>query len=216
MTEIILVSEGRMNRRIDVSGGESADMVLIVFPGISCDVKLDVNLNGEGAAANIYGAYICGDEEKVNIAIDMHHKLPHCNSRQLFKGIAGGHSKVDFYGKIIVACDAQKTEAYQENHNLLLTKNAKIYSEPQLEIYADDVKCSHGATNGSLDENELFYLRSRGIPYKEAQLLQQQAFAFAVLDKISTEELKDRMISLTEQRLRGEFSKCKNCCKNCC
>ena len=99
---------------------------------------------------------------------------------------------------------------------LLLSRDARAFAQPQLEIYADDVKCSHGATNGRLNEDELFYMRSRGIPLKEARVLQQLAFAYAVLDKISSPELKERMASLTERRLRGEFTDCKSCCRNCC
>ena len=162
MTEVIIVSDGQLIRDIEVQSGQRKDMVLLMFPGVSCDIRLDVRLTGEGAEANVYGAYVCGGDEKVKIAVDMHHDLPHCNSRQLFKGIAGGVSKVDFYGKIIVAQDAQRTEAYQENHNILLTDGAKVDTKPQLEIYADDVKCSHGATIGRLNEEEQFYMRSRG------------------------------------------------------
>ena len=164
------------------------DMVLLVYPGVSCDIRLDVTLAGEGAQANIYGAYVCGGEEKVKIAVDMHHDLPHCNSRQLFKGIAGGKSKVDFYGKIIVAQDAQRTEAYQENHNILLSDDAKVDTKPQLEIYADDVKCSHGATIGRLNEEEQFYMRSRGITLEDAKVLQMISFIAPVLEHIPEEE----------------------------
>ena len=160
------------------------DMVLLVMPGVSCDVKLDVKLAGEGAEANIYGAYVCGGDERVKISVDMHHDLPHCNSRQLFKGIAGGTSRVDFYGKIIVAQDAQRTEAYQENHNILLTYGAKVDTKPQLEIYADDVKCSHGATIGRLNEEEQFYMRSRGISLEDAKVLQMISFIAPVLENI--------------------------------
>ena len=130
MTEVIVVSGDALTRDIEVQSGQRKDMVLLVYPGVSCDVKLDVRLSGEGAEANIYGAYICGDDEKVKISVDMHHDLPHCCSRQLFKGIAGGTSKVDFYGKIIVAQDAQKTEAYQENHNILLSDDARVDTKP--------------------------------------------------------------------------------------
>ena len=160
------------------------NMVLLVMPGVSCDVKLDVRLAGEGAEANIYGAYVCGGEEKVKISVDMHHDLPHCNSRQLFKGIAGGTSRVDFYGKIIVAQDAQRTEAYQENHNILLSDGAKVDTKPQLEIYADDVKCSHGATIGRLNEEEQFYMRSRGITLEDAKVLQMISFIAPVLEQL--------------------------------
>ena len=188
MTEVIIVSDGQLVRNIEVQSGERKDMVLLVYPGVSCDVKLDVRLAGEGAEANIYGAYVCGGEEKVKIAVDMHHDLPHCNSRQLFKGIAGGTSKVDFYGKIIVAQDAQRTEAYQENHNLLLTDGAKVDTKPQLEIYADDVKCSHGATIGRLNEEEQFYMRSRGITLEDAKVLQMISFISPVLEIVPEDE----------------------------
>lgn len=171
-------------QHIVVERDATLDMVLLVYPGVSCDVKLDVKLAGEGAEANIYGAYVCGGEEKVKIAVDMHHDLPHCNSRQLFKGIAGGTSRVDFYGKIIVAQDAQRTEAYQENHNILLTDGAKVDTKPQLEIYADDVKCSHGATIGRLNEEEQFYMRSRGISLEDAKVLQMISFIAPVLENI--------------------------------
>ena len=188
MTEVIIVSDGQLVRNIEVQSGQRKDMVLLVYPGVSCDVKLDVRLAGEGAEANIYGAYVCGGEERVKIAVDMHHDLPHCNSRQLFKGIAGGTSKVDFYGKIIVAQDAQRTEAYQENHNLLLSDGAKVDTKPQLEIYADDVKCSHGATIGRLNEEEQFYMRSRGITLEDARVLQMISFIAPVFENIPEDE----------------------------
>ena len=184
MTEVIMVQDGQLMRRIEVQAGQRTDMVLLVMPGVSCDVKLDVRLSGEGAEANVYGAYVCGGEEKMKIAVDMYHDVPHCNSRQLFKGIAGGTSRVDFYGKIIVAQGAQRTEAYQENHNILLTDGAKVDTKPQLEIYADDVKCSHGATIGRLNEEEQFYMRSRGISLEDAKVLQMISFLAPVLENI--------------------------------
>ena len=177
---------GRENipQRIVLERDAKVDVVVIVMPGASCDIKLDVTLAGEGAEANIYGAYVCGSQERVKISVDMHHDLPHCNSRQLFKGIAGGTSRVDFYGKIIVAQDAQRTEAYQENHNILLTDGAKVDTKPQLEIYADDVKCSHGATIGRLNEEEQFYMRSRGITLEDAKVLQMISFIAPVLENL--------------------------------
>lgn len=184
MTEVIIISDGQFVRNIEVQPGQKTDLVLLVLPGISCDMRLDVTLAGEGAEANIYGAYVCGGKEKVSIALDMHHDFPHCNSRQMFKGIAGGSSRVDFYGKIIVAKDAQRTEAYQENHNILLSDDAKVDTKPQLEIYADDVKCSHGATIGRLNEEEQFYMRSRGISLKDAKVLQMISFIAPVLENI--------------------------------
>lgn len=202
MTEVIIVSDGQLVRNIDVQSGQRKDMVLLVYPGVSCDVKLDVRLAGEGAEANIYGAYVCGGEERVKIAVDMHHDLPHCNSRQLFKGIAGGTSKVDFYGKIIVAQDAQRTEAYQENHNLLLSDGAKVDTKPQLEIYADDVKCSHGATIGRLNEEEQFYMRSRGITLEDARVLQMISFIAPVLENIPEDE-REAVAAKFEEAVRS-------------
>ena len=202
MAEVIMVSEGQMVRSIEVPAGQKIDMVLLVMPGISCDIRLDVTLAGEGAEANVYGAYVCGGDEKVKIAVDMHHAMPHCNSRQLFKGIAGGVSNVDFYGKIIVAQDAQRTEAYQENHNILLSDGAKVDTKPQLEIYADDVKCSHGATIGRLNEDEQFYMRSRGISLEDARVLQMISFIAPVLENIPDESQRESIASEFEAQIR--------------
>ena len=189
-------------QQIVVEGDARVDVVVLVFPGVSADVKLDVHLVGEGAEANVYGAYVCGGEEKVKIAVDMYHDEPHCNSRQLFKGIAGGVSKVDFYGKIIVAQDAQRTEAYQENHNILLTDGAKVDTKPQLEIYADDVKCSHGATIGRLNEEEQFYMRSRGISLEDAKVLQMISFIAPVLENIQEEPEREQLAARFEEAIR--------------
>jgi Fe-S cluster assembly protein SufD len=203
MTEVIFVQDGQLTRSVEVRSGEKAEMILLVLPGVSCDIKLDVKLAGEGAEANVYGAYVCGGEEKVKIAVDMHHDFPHCNSRQLFKGIAGGTSKVDFYGKIIVAKDAQRTEAYQENHNILLTDGAKVDTKPQLEIYADDVKCSHGATIGRLNEEEQFYMRSRGITLEDAKVLQMISFIAPVLENIPDEAEREKVAAELEAGIRS-------------
>lgn len=201
MVEVIIVSEGGFRRDVNVEAGQRNDMVLVVMPGVSCDVSLDVTLSGEGAEANIYGAYVCGGEEKVKIAVDMHHDVPHCNSRQLFKGIAGGSSRVDFYGKIIVAQDAQRTEAYQENHNILLSDDTRVDTKPQLEIYADDVKCSHGATIGRLNEEEQFYMRSRGITLEDAKVLQMISFLAPVLEAVPEAE-RETIASQLESAIR--------------
>lgn len=179
-----------------------ADLVLVVLPGVDCDEKLDVILEGEGAEAAVSGVYLCGNEEKVNISVDVHHNVPHCMSRQIFKGLAGGKSRVDFYGKIIVAPDAQVTEAYQENHNLLLSDDAKVNTKPQLEIYADDVKCSHGATVGRLNEEEQFYMRSRGITLEQAKVLQMISFVHPVLEHISDISLRSEISEVVEAALK--------------
>lgn len=202
MTDVIIVPDGQLVRNLEVNAGQKTDVVLLIMPGVSCDIKMDVRLAGEGAEANVYGAYVCGGEEKVRIAVDMHHDMPYCNSRQLFKGIAGGSSKVDFYGKIIVAQDAQRTEAYQENHNILLSDGAKVDTKPQLEIYADDVKCSHGATIGRLNEEEQFYMRSRGISLEDARVLQMISFIAPVLENIPDESQRESIAAEIESQIR--------------
>ena len=203
MTEVMTVTGGQVVRSMEGQAGQRKDMLLLVYPGVSADISLDIRLAGEGAEANVYGAYVCGGDEEVKIAVDMHHEIPHCNSRQLFKGIAGGTSKVDFYGKIIVAQDAQKTEAYQENHNILLSDGAKVDTKPQLEIYADDVKCSHGATIGRLNEEEQFYMRSRGISLEDAKVLQMISFIAPVLECIEDEDRRNGYAAEFESHIRN-------------
>ena len=206
MTKIIIInqeSDGQLLQNLVVGRDASETVIVVVMPGVSVDMKFDVELVGEGAEANLYGAYICAGQEKVKIAVDMHHKVPHCNSRQLFKGIAGGNSRVDFYGKIIVAKDAQRTEAYQENHNLLLSDGAKVDTKPQLEIYADDVKCSHGATIGRLNEEEQFYMRSRGITLEDAKVLQMISFVAPVLENIKEDAEREEITAALESAIRN-------------
>ncbi len=168
-------------------------------------------LNGEGALNYIYGIFFCEDKQHVANYTHTHHAKPHCQSDQLFKGILDGEATGAFNGKILVDKYAVKTLAYQRNNNILLSKKAKMNTKPQLEIYNDDVKCSHGATVGQIDENALFYLRSRGIGLKEARHLLMYAFANEVIDKISLEPLKDRMNSMVDKRLKGDLSRCENC-----
>ena len=194
---------GQLLQNIVVEKESSETVIVVVMPGVSVDLRFDVELVGEGAEANIYGAYICAGQERVKIAVDMHHKVAHCASRQLFKGIAGGSSKVDFYGKIIVAKDAQRTEAYQENHNLLLSDGAQVDTKPQLEIYADDVKCSHGATIGRLNEEEQFYMRSRGITLEDAKVLQMISFVAPVLEKIEDAVEREEITAALESAIRN-------------
>ena len=200
--KVYILPDASLPESIVVERDAKVEVVVLAMPGVSCDLKMDVRLAGEGAEANVFGAYVCGDQETVRIAVDMHHDLPHCNSRQLFKGIAGGTSRVDFYGKIIVAQDAQRTEAYQENHNILLSDGAKVDTKPQLEIYADDVKCSHGATIGRLNEDEQFYMRSRGITLEDAKVLQMISFIAPVLENIPEESDRESLASQFEESIR--------------
>jgi Fe-S cluster assembly protein SufD len=129
------------------------------------------------------------------------HAVPNCFSNELYKGIIGGESTGVFNGKIMVREDAQKTNAYQSNNNILLSDSATINTKPQLEIYADDVKCSHGATIGQLDENAMFYLRSRGLSLKDAKNLLLYAFATDVLDSIKTDEIRDYVTGMCHNKI---------------
>ena len=181
--------------RYVVGAGEKLALTFVVLPGESRDIDVAIDLTGEGAEVELKGLYLCGGEETVNFRILMHHRAGGCVSRQLFNGIAGGSARVRFDGRIIVAPDAQQTEAYQENHNILLSEAAHVETTPQLEIYADDVKCSHGATIGRLDEDALFYMRTRGIPDSEAKVLQMISFLSPVTSGLE----EDKQIEIEKQ-----------------
>jgi len=177
--------------------------------------NIHVVLNAEGCENNTYGLFFADRDQHVDNFVKVDHAKPNCMSRQLFKGILNDKATGAFHGRIIVRKNAQKTDAFQTNNNILLADEAKMNSKPQLEIYADDVKCSHGTTTGQLDENALFYMRSRGIPLSEARLLLLYAFAREVFDKINIKPLQQRIDNLVNQRLRGELSRCNKCPMNC-
>ena len=179
-----------------VGAGEKLELTFVVLPGESRDIDVAIDLVGEGAEVSLKGLYLCGGDERVNFRILMHHRAPGCLSRQLFNGIAGGSSRVTFEGRIIVAPDAQKTEAYQENHNIVLSDQAHAETMPQLEIYADDVKCSHGATVGRLDEEALFYMRTRGVPERDAKVLQMLSFLSPVTPEDKRESVEKAVLQL--------------------
>ena len=177
--------------------------------------NVNVILNGEGCDNNTLGLYLTDKGQHIDKFIFMDHAYPNCTSNQLFKGVLDDFATGAFSGKVLVRKDAQKTQAYQANNNILLTDDADINTKPQLEIYADDVKCSHGATVGQLDEDALFYLRARGIKKKEARLLLMYAFAHDVIQKIQIPALQERVQDLVDKRLRGELSRCNSCHMNC-
>ncbi|GHT43498.1 Fe-S cluster assembly protein SufD [Bacteroidia bacterium] len=170
-----------------------------------------IELNGENAESILCGMSILDGEQQVDTFTHITHAAPHCTSNELFKNVLNGHSTGVFNGKVLVKEGAQKTSAYQTNRNLCSTREARMYSNPQLEIYADDVKCSHGMTTGQMDENALFYLQSRGIPYNEARTMLSIAFTADVLNNIRIDGLKDRLHTLVEKRFRGELSHCSEC-----
>ena len=172
-------------------------------------------LGGEYAETNSCGLYLTDKWQHVDNFVNVDHAFPNCTSNQLFKGVLDDMSTGAFNGRILVRPDAQKTLAYQKNNNILLTDDAKMDTKPQLEIHADDVKCSHGATVGQLDGDALFYLQSRGIDKREAKLMLMFGFAHEVIQNIKVEPLRERMDNLVMQRLRGELSRCASCVVKC-
>lgn len=176
---------------------------------------LDISLNGEGCAANLYGIYLADKTQFVDNHTFVDHMLPNSTSSELYKGILDDKAKAVFSGKVMVRKDAQKTNAFQTNKNILLTDEATINTKPHLEIYADDVKCSHGATVGQLDNEAMFYLRSRGLGEDCARMLLMYAFADEVINKIPIEVLRTRLGKMVSKRLRGELSVCDQCVMHC-
>jgi len=172
-------------------------------------------LNGQYSEANIYGLYLMDKVQHVDNQVYVHHAVPNCTSNELFKGIIDDQARSVFKGHILVDKDAQKTKAFQNNKNILLTDKAKANTKPFLEIYADDVKCSHGATVGQLDQTALFYLRSRGMSYDNARMLLMYAFIAEVINKINIKQLHDSIDDMVKKRLRGELSICEQCVLNC-
>ena len=204
-TELFILREATGSlpfNKIILEENTAANIGFIIMPGCSATLPITVEMTGEGSQLHIFGAYLCGKDEKVEISTEIRHRVPGCLSNQIINGIAGGTSKAEFNGKIVVAPDAQLTEAYQVNHNIALTHSAKVNTKPQLEIYADNVKCSHGATIGTLNEDERFYMRSRGIPEAEAKLLQMLSFLSPVFDKIPDSSEKEVIISEVSEAVK--------------
>lgn len=174
-----------------------------------------VRLAGQGSHADILGIYLMDRKQHIDNQVFVDHQVPNCTSNELFKGILDEEASGVFKGHILVRQDAQNTNAFQKNKNILLTDTASIDTKPFLEIYADDVKCSHGATVGQLDEEAMFYLRQRGITEPNARMLLMYAFAAEVSNKISIKPLRDRIDDMIKKRLRGELSICDTCVLHC-
>lgn len=171
-----------------------------------------VRFVGEGASLRAYGMAIEDGEQVVDNQVYVEHAVPHCTSNQLFKYVLDNRAIGAFAGLVKVQPGAHHTESQQTNRNLCATREARMYTQPQLEIYNDDVMCSHGATVGQLDEAALFYMRQRGISEKEARLLLMFAFVDDVIDAVQIDTLKDRLRQLVELRFRGELGKaCASC-----
>lgn len=173
--------------------------------------RTDLTLVGEGAECRLNGCVIADKQQHVDNNTLIDHKVPHCTSNQLYKYVLDGEATGAFAGRVLVRHGAQKTSSEMQNQNICATNKARMYTQPMLEIYADDVKCAHGSTVGQLNDAALFYMRQRGISLKEAKLLLEFAFVNEVIDSIQLEPLRDRLHHLVEKRFRGELNKCEGC-----
>ena len=184
--------------------------VITLHNGITRN-KLDLTFSGEGAECQCYGCVIADKQQHVDNNTLITHKVPHCTSNELYKYVLDDKAIGAFAGRVLVEHGAQKTSSQMTNQNLTATKEARMYTQPMLEIYADDVKCAHGSTVGQLNDAALFYMRQRGISLAEAKMLLQNAFINEVIDKMQLEPLRDRLHHLVEKRFRGELNKCEGC-----
>ena len=184
--------------------------VITLHNGITRN-KLDLTFSGEGAECQCYGCVIADKQQHVDNNTLITHKVPHCTSNELYKYVLDDKAVGAFAGRVLVEHGAQKTTSQMTNQNLTATKEARMYTQPMLEIYADDVKCAHGSTVGQLNDAALFYMRQRGISLAEAKMLLQNAFINEVIDKMQLEPLRDRLHHLVEKRFRGELNKCEGC-----
>ncbi|MCQ2223409.1 MAG: Fe-S cluster assembly protein SufD [Bacteroidaceae bacterium] len=173
--------------------------------------RADVTLSGEYAETTLNGLVIADKQQRVDNNTLIDHRVPHCQSNELYKYVLDDQTVCAFAGRVLVRKDAQQTISQETNANLVGSKEARIYTQPMLEIYADDVKCSHGSTVGQLGDQAMFYMRQRGIPYDEARMLLKFAFAADVLQTIQLDALRDRLHYLVDKRFRGELSKCEGC-----
>ena len=173
--------------------------------------RLDLTFSGEGAECGCYGCVIADKQQHVDNNTLIIHHASHCTSNELYKYVLDDQAVGAFAGRVLVEHGAQKTTSQMTNQNLTATKEARIYTQPMLEIYADDVKCAHGSTVGQLNDAALFYMRQRGISLEEAKLLLQNAFINEVIDHMQLTPLRDRLHYLVEKRFRGELNKCAGC-----
>ncbi|MDR1551896.1 MAG: Fe-S cluster assembly protein SufD [Prevotellaceae bacterium] len=195
-------------------GSACTDNTITLNGGVVCN-NISTLLDGEHCENHTFGLFLVDRSQYVANYTSVNHAAPHCTSNEHFKGILDENATGIFKGKILVSPHADKTEAFQANNNIMLSDTSRMFTRPQLEIYADDVKCSHGVTTGRLDEDALFYMRSRGIENRRAQLLQLFGFACDVISKISIETLRNSVADLVEKRLHGELTQCIGCTYQC-
>ncbi len=216
ISEITLMDEASMQYYL-LEESENSSLVQATYADIGRNAHFDTNtitinsawvrndleicLNDEHSEAHLNGLFLATGEQHIDNQTMVDHRLPHCNSNQLYKGVLNGKSSGVFNGKIFVQRDAQKTNAYQSSKNILLSEDAVMNTKPQLEIFADDVKCSHGTTTGQLDEEALFYLRARGIGEHQARVLLLTAYAQEVLEKIQIDAFRNYLTKKIEHQL---------------
>ncbi len=231
VTEIFLGNGARLDYCHLEESNPDTSRVASLHASVGADATLDINgstlsggrtrnsytvhLDHPGAQARIAGMAIASGTQHTDNNTFIHHHAPHCTSSQLFKYILDGSASGAFRGLIRVDQDAAFTEAYQTNRNLLASEQATMHTEPQLEIYCDEVKCGHGATTGQLDQAAMFYMRSRGIPQAQARMMLMQAFMADVVDTIAIPSLRDRLRMLVERRLNGQQTACGDCAAAC-
>lgn len=205
MDKVFILGRDTLPEAVRLGAGESLHWTILVLPeaaGGSHEIRADVLIEfcGEGASADIAGLYLCPDSERVQLNVNLRHLSGGCTSTQLFKGIAGGSARAEFDGLIYVAEGAAGTKAHQASNSILLSEKAVVEARPQLEIYNDDVECSHGTTSGFLNPEELFYMRSRGIPEAEARQLQMISFVSAVLKRLPESLAQEAMEAMKHFR----------------
>ncbi|WP_339701867.1 Fe-S cluster assembly protein SufD [Algoriphagus aquimarinus] len=193
------------NTETDIHKDGRFSSVTISLSGEMVRNNLSINILGSNSEGNMYGLYLLNGKSHVDNHTNVDHTVPHAESNELYKGILADHSRGVFNGKIFVRQDAQKTNAFQQNNNILLSEDAVVNTKPQLEIWADDVKCSHGCTTGQLDEEALFYLQARGIAKDQAKGLLLYAFAGEVLEHIRDESFREYCTELVQERLGSKF-----------
>ncbi len=193
------------NIETDIQKDSTFNSVVISLSGDMIRNNLTLNILGSNSEGNMYGLYLLDGKTHVDNHTNVDHIVAHSESNELYKGILADHSRGVFNGKIFVRQDAQKTNAFQQNNNILLSDDAVVNTKPQLEIWADDVKCSHGCTTGQLDEEALFYLQARGIGKLQAKGLLLYAFAGEVLEHIADEPFRTYCTKLVEDRLGSKF-----------
>ena len=205
-------------QELSLGAGEQYSLVLIVLPRTPGQVggearvmpgsdreylSLRVRLTGPGASFTMNSLCLGGGSDRFSLRTEVEHLVGGASSEQLIRCVAAGESRLSFDGLIKVCPDAQRTQALQTSNNLLLSDSARVTTAPQLEIYADDVKCSHGATTGSLDEEEQYYMRSRGITLEQARLLQLRSFVWPVIAAVEDEKLREQLSETVAAALAG-------------